>query len=385
MKTISVQPRQISPVTLETHDEILHIYDSFNEMVDSIQRYQDNLSKSEELIDKINNSLLWIDSTGLIKHANAATSHILEIEIPSGENIWEMLDLDITKLHFSQNKCEISPFLYKKSDKLFELVFYSHLVGTAVEYFAIISDITAEVKQESIRERMELELIRINRLSELGRRIQGVVHNLNNPLNSMMGYVTLLENDRSNIDSDLERIGANIRNMSTTIKQLLYKTRDDSIAMPAPININNLIEKELSFCAHDLFYKHEVELTLDLYKDMPELNLVYGDISQVFQTLFNNAMDAMVGAKKKVLTVTTYTSENHVVFSMEDTGCGIETKALEKLFEIGFTTKKQTEAGGFGIGLALVKAILDKIQGKIEVETVVGEGTKFVVKLENRG
>ena len=280
MKSISNEPEHITPVNIETHDEILQIFDHFNEMINSIN------------------------------HAK---------------------------------------------------------------------------NSEQIHRALELELIRINRLSELGKRIEGVVHNLNSPLNSIVGYAQLLSEEmkgNENINNDLQRIISNGRKMTEMIKLLLHKTRDDSIAMPVPVNINNMLNQELSFCLHDLFFKHNVKLNMKLADNIPDLNLVYGDISQIFQTLFNNAMDAMKDSPVKVLTVASYLSEDYVVFTVEDTGVGMSAEVMDNLFKIGFTTKTQTESSGFGIGLALVKTILDKLKGKIIIESIENKGTEVCVQLK---
>jgi len=269
-------------------------------------------------------------------------------------------------------------------NEIFQFFDYFNNMLAAIEHYR-----QEKIKHETIQTKLELELVRINRLSELGRRIQGVVHNLNSPLNSVIGYAQLLAKEweqtfaelkmENKPIEDLKKIIDNGKIMSETIKQLLYKTRDDSFAMPITVDINTLIRQELSFCQHNLFFKHNVKLVLQLTQDLPELNIYYGDISQVFQSIFNNAMESMVNTVQKVLTVATLSGDGFVVFTITDTGTGIEPDVVEHIFETGFSTKTPTAESGFGIGLALSKMIMDKCHGWIRVTSEPGVGTSVSV------
>jgi len=274
-------------------------------------------------------------------------------------------------------------------NEIFQFFEYFNNMLASIEHYRL-----EKIKHEHIQTKLELELVRINRLSELGRRIQGVVHNLNSPLNSVIGYAQLLAKEwelsyadlqlKNNPTEDLQKIITNARIMSETIKQLLYKTRDDSFAMPITVDINTLIRQELSFCQHNLFFKHNVKLVLQLAEGLPELTINYGDISQVFQSIFNNAMEAMSNVNPKVLTVITASSSDFVVFSLTDTGIGIPPDVVDHIFETGFSTKTQTEESGFGIGLALSKMIIDKCHGWIKVTSEPGGGTTVSVGIPGK-
>ena len=180
---------------------------------------------------------------------------------------------------------------------------------------------------------------------------------------------------------DILKILETARSMSSVINMLLHKTLDDSIAMTRPVNLNSLLKQELAFCAHDLYFKHNIQLVMNLDANISDIYLVYGDISQVFQTIFNNAIDAMMGRKERILTVTSFISEKIIGFSVKDTGVGIPDSIINNIFDLSFTTKKQTDSSGFGIGLPLAKNIIDKLGGTIEVSSQEGVGTEFVVKL----
>jgi signal transduction histidine kinase len=391
MKFISAAPQQISPVSKSTHGEILQIYEYFNEMVESLQSYQAELSRSDEIFEKIAIGLLRLDSGGRIINANKAFHDFFSADRLDGKYISTLLPIEIESIIWSGNKYEIPHYHHPKNEHDYHITIYRIPGVLEMEYFTMVRDITYENRQEVIRRTLELELIRINRLSEIGKRIQGVVHNLNTPLNSLIGFAQLIIDDMnsqsaivdsaSDISADLQKIISNAKGMSEIIRQLLHKTRDDSISMQMTINLNNLIEQELSFCSHDLFFKHDVQLIVDLCRDIPDQNIVYGDVSLVFQTLFNNAMEAMQGVEKKTLKVASYLCDDFVVLEIQDSGIGMSDDVLRQIWEMGYTTKTQTASSGFGIGLPIVKSIIDRMQGKIEVESEIGVGTKMKVML----
>ena len=376
MKTISEKPELISPLNQKTHGEILQIYEYFNNMSIAVIEHQKQLNKSYELLEKINVGIFSLDSNLRIKHFNKALSHILETNNLDKVLIWDIFPC-INKKIFNQN-LEIDIYYLDHLDKQVTISIHSLTENNLTEYFGLVYDVTEKNAQAKIRQSLELELIRINRLSELGRRIEGIVHNLNTPLNSIIGFAQLLYEDNPNCN-DIKKIIISAKNMSLIIKQLLQKTKDDSIAMPISININELIKQELSFCTHDLMFKHNVILDLQLSKNIPQVYLVYGDISQVFQIFFNNAIDAMMNIKDKKLYIKTFTENNKIAFSVKDTGIGISDKNLHQIFEIGFSTKALTTRSGFGLGLPLAKAIIEKLNGEIKIITEECKGAEFIV------
>ncbi|MCL2063874.1 MAG: ATP-binding protein [Candidatus Cloacimonetes bacterium] len=377
MKSISKEPEQISFVDKTVRGEILQIGTFFNEMILSIKAYQSELSIAQELFEKINIGIFWLDENEKIKLCNNAFKDIFELKQTAAVNIKDLIPFEMFK---HGKKLEINPFYYAKLDKELSISIHNYQHDNIIEYFGIVSDITEEIKMEKARRSLELELVRINRLSEMGRRVQSIVHNLNTPLNSVIGFAQLIS-DEDPKNEDIKKIIMTASSMSDIIKYLLQKTVDDSIAMPIVVNINKLLNQELMFCNHDLFFKHNVTLELNLADDIPDLNLVYGDIAQVFQTLFNNAMEAMYESKNKNLFISSFVSEGYVCFSVRDSGIGMRPEICARIFELKYSTKTMTSSGGFGIGLPLAKAIIDKLEGKIEVRSEADVGTEFIIYL----
>ena len=380
MKFTSENPQAMLPIVAESRGEILQIYEYYNKMALSVSDYHSELSKSKNLFEKINIGIFSLDTDYNIKHCNKAFKGIFDITSFKGLTMKDLILYDIKERDWVGNKLEINPYYCVNISKHLSIVVHANKVDDVTEYFGLVYDITEKVAQAKVQRSLELELIRINRLSEVGKRVQGIVHNLNSPLNSVIGFAQLLADDYPE-NKDIKKIINTARTMSGTIKTLLQKTIDDSIAMPKQVNLNTLLNQELSFCSQDLFFKHNTALELSLAEQMPDISLVYGDIAQVFQTLFNNAVEAMLKSENRVLTITSFVEGYFIGFTVRDTGMGMADEALSRIFEPGFSTKVMTDESGFGLGLALAKIIIDKLGGKIMVKTELGVGSEFVVYL----
>jgi signal transduction histidine kinase len=143
----------------------------------------------------------------------------------------------------------------------------------------------------------------------------------------------------------------------------------------AKLDIIDSIETILTIYHNQM--KHGIEINRQ-YQPLPLVCCYADEIHQVWTNLIYNAIQAM--AYKGTLTIETEEAiDNQVIVSFTDTGCGIPANIKSRIFEPFFTTKKRGE--GSGLGLDIVKKIIDKHQGRIEVESEVGKGTTFRVCL----
>ncbi len=146
-------------------------------------------------------------------------------------------------------------------------------------------------------------------------------------------------------------------------------------------NINHALDTTLTVARSEYKYCATVETQ---YAELPEVTCNLGELNQVFLNLIVNAAHAIEQSGKDVasgrIRVATSLEETHVAIEIADNGCGIPRENLEKIFDPFFTTK---EVGrGTGQGLAIARSIVvDKHCGSIEVNSVVGEGTRFTLKL----
>ena len=118
-----------------------------------------------------------------------------------------------------------------------------------------------------------------------------------------------------------------------------------------------------------------IEVLAELAKELPEVNLDPLQMQQVFFNIILNAFEVMPSGGK--LKVGTLLEKGFIHIGFKDTGPGITKENMEKIFEPLFTTKPK----GIGLGLALCRSIVDGHEGTIEVESELGKGTTFIVKL----
>jgi two-component system NtrC family sensor kinase len=143
------------------------------------------------------------------------------------------------------------------------------------------------------------------------------------------------------------------------------------------ININELLEEVVSLSAQRAKYAN-VEINTRFQSDLPLVSLSQSEMQQVILNLINNALDAM-DKEGGTLNIASHLEKSHIVIAVEDNGPGIERENLARIFDPFFTTKPVGK--GTGLGLSICYGIIQKMGGKIEVQSVIGRGTKFTIYL----
>jgi signal transduction histidine kinase len=139
-------------------------------------------------------------------------------------------------------------------------------------------------------------------------------------------------------------------------------------------DVAELLEKSISIAYNEIKYKAE------LCREIENVPLVYcdaGKLEQMFLNLLVNAAHAI--AEKGVITVRIRTEMQSLIIEIEDTGCGIACEDIEKIFDPFYTSKEIGE--GTGLGLHVVQGVVDAHSGTIKVHSVVGKGTRFVIRI----
>ncbi len=249
-------------------------------------------------------------------------------------------------------------------------------------YLLICSDFT-EKKQ------IEKQLMRSQRVENIGMLAGGVAHDLNNILSPILLSTQLLQlklTDQANL-SALETIEQSAQRGSEIVKQILSFTKG-SDQNKTLVQIRHLT-KELKKFIDDTFPKN-IELELDVPHDLPFVEADPTELHQVLLNLSVNARDAMPdGGTLKIIAypqtldnafvqMNPYVQEGeHLIIEVSDTGSGIAQKDLEKIFDPFYTTK--TADKGTGLGLFTVHNIVNKHQGFISVQSKEGKGTTFKI------
>ncbi len=234
-------------------------------------------------------------------------------------------------------------------------------------------------------EETQAQLVQSAKLAAVGELAAGVAHEINNPLTSIIGFTRLLLEDippDHKMRADLETIDREAGRTRRIVQTLLDFARTSDPVL-APADLNAVVEEAVM-----LVCTRSVLATVSLEKSLSPLPLMMLDtnqIKQVLVNLLNNAVHAMPDGGR--LSVGTRLAEHHVygldrhmaVVYVTDSGIGIPPEDLGRIFDPFFTTK---EVGhGTGLGLSVSYSIIEKHHGRIEVESVPGEGSKFSVLL----
>lgn len=232
----------------------------------------------------------------------------------------------------------------------------------------------AETKIQNIK----IQLIQMTKMAAMGEMLTGIIHEINNPLNAILGDLFLLKNYYNSglIDQEVVKDACEAaEQLKKVVENCLTYSRENRDDLQS-VDINKAVEGALVLLKYSLL-KYDIMTEKDLSAG---LRPVLGDLSrleQVFTNLINNAIQAMPeGGTLKVISRYLPDSDQ-VEVSVSDTGHGIPAKDLPRIFEPFFSTKPSGQ--GTGLGLSISKNIIDKHQGKIAVASRPGQGTCFTL------
>jgi signal transduction histidine kinase len=224
------------------------------------------------------------------------------------------------------------------------------------------------------------QLIQSAKLAAIGELAAGVAHELNNPLTVILGKTGLLlretkagttsEAKLSDIEREAMRAGKIAQNLLDFARRREPKHE--------PLDLNRLVERVLDLLQAKLRGRPiQVETVLD-----PRLGAMLGDADQLTQVLINlagNAIDAMPSGGRLTIATRAQADSDTGVLVVSDTGLGMAPEQLARIFEPFYTTKP--EGSGTGLGLSITQGIIASHRGELTVDSAVGQGTTFTVRL----
>jgi signal transduction histidine kinase/ActR/RegA family two-component response regulator len=251
----------------------------------------------------------------------------------------------------------------------------------------------ATVQAEKERMEMETVLHHSQRLEALGRLAGGIAHDFNNLLTSVVGHVELarmnLEGsplDKVEMEDNLSEIEQAAQRATRLTHQLLAFSRKQDLKLVS-LDINLLVENVQQMLLRLLGEDVKLEVSID--SAAPNVRGDAGLIEQILVNLAVNARDAMPQGGILGIHTSPYTQKqasegslppgDYALIEVVDIGCGMDDTLLDRIFDPFFTTK--SHGNGTGLGLSTVYGIVQKLQGRIDVESTVGEGSTFRVYL----
>jgi PAS domain S-box-containing protein len=368
---------------------------------------------TRSLIEASLDPLVTIGPEGKITDVNAAT------ETATGRNRTELIGTDFSDYFtdpeqakagyrkvFREGSVRDYPLELRHSDGsiisvLYNASVYHDAAGNVVGAFAAARDITERKRAENALQETNLQLqqaltdlknaqeqvIRQERLSALGAMASGIAHDFNNSLTAILGGSELLLSGPEHFD-DKEKARNYIEMMNTAAQDAgnvvnrlreFYRHREERDVF-IPVNISDVVGHAVALTQPKWKAEAEVRgVSVNVHTDLQEVPPVAGNAANLREVLTNlifNAVDAM--PRGGAITIHTYCDDGYVVLKVGDTGTGMTEGVRQRCLEPFFTTKGER---GTGLGLSMVYGIIQRHQGTIDIETEVGKGTTFIIRL----
>lgn len=262
--------------------------------------------------------------------------------------------------------------------------------GRPVGWMSIIRDASQRKKSEDESKKLQTQFYQSQKMDALGRLTGGVAHDFNNLLTAMIGHVELVRmkvKPDSPLIPHIDEISRAADRASKLTRQLLTFSRSQ-VVVPRVLHLNMIVEESRKLLSR--LIQENIEIKTKLSSNGGRVRVDVGQVEQILVNLAINAQDAMpTGGELLISTQETELAEarrfmememapgRYVMLTVADSGTGMPREVLEHLFEPFFTTKEPGK--GTGLGLATVYGIVKQMGGGIEVDSVVGKGSRFTI------
>ena len=278
------------------------------------------------------------------------------------------------------------PFQHKDGSLVYchvTLINLTNREGLRVGTVGVCRDIT-------LWKKLQEDLVRIDRLAEIGRIAAGVAHEINNPLaviNEASGWAGVVVSDakglspedREELTRATKEIGNQTKRCRNITHQLLGFARDSDL-MKTEFDVHEVLTETISFLKPEV--KHStIEISTKFMPGPLHLNSDPKLLGQVFVNFITNAIHAVreKHGDQGHIEIRTRETDSEVEICFEDNGTGISAADRDKIFELFYSTKPPGK--GTGLGLPICQNIINKLEGKITLQSEEGVGTTFFVHI----
>lgn len=254
---------------------------------------------------------------------------------------------------------------------------------------ALLNQMEEQRRTEEALQRTRTELARVVRITTIGELTASIAHEVNQPLaavvanaDACVAWLTLQKPNLVEACAAAKRTiqgATRASEVITRIRSLINKATPEK----APVQLNEVVE-ETAALADRQAARNDVSVVLELLPDLP---VVLGDRIQLQQVVLNlmingiEAMSSVSGRKRQLLIRSQVRDDSQVLLSFEDTGIGVNTEDMARLFEPFFTTRSQ----GIGMGLPISRSIVEAHGGRLWAESAVDQGSVFQFTLPAGG
>lgn len=370
-------------------DEIQNMKENFKELIQEKE-------KLEAMFNNAINGIIRIDLDGNFILCNKAADklfkklyenfNINEFQINNifGQKLWNQIRNETIE----NKKLEMHELCLEKDDKIlwFYLnVIYQNPIGMAPYFEAFFLDITS-------KKEFELQIVNLNknlekkveeRTKDLEDFAYIISHDLKAPLRAINQLSNWIREDyESTLDEEGKKILSLMEERIGTMESLINGVLEYSrVGRDKEASTIIYFEKFLNDIARSFAIEKNIEFKIDNH-----ITTIKGNKTkflQLFQNIISNSIKYM-DKEKGIIEFLTCEREKEIEFIIMDNGSGIEEKHLPKIFDIFNTAGKETTRESTGIGLSIVKKIIDSFDGKVSVTSKYGEGTKFSIVIPKK-
>ena len=312
-----------------------------------------------QVIEQARELILLLTPDGRFRHANAAFCRAV------GRSCAELATLGPQELmlHETLSSVDIQS-LVRAGDTWHGTMTRTHKDGTTFPVSASVAALLNErgiathvvsVEQDISEERrLREQLIHSERLSAVGQLVAGVAHEINNPLQSVIGFAELLleAEQRPKVRLDLEQIRTNARRVAGIVHDLLLFARRDTLERSIA-DLNEIVRSTLALRSFDL-HAGQIGVRQDCGDDLPMIVVNRGQIQQIVVNLLLNAEQSIRGMRRPgTIGVRTGQTGDSVFVDVSDDGPGVASAVTGRIFEPFFTTKPLGQGTGLGLPVSL--------------------------------
>jgi len=235
-----------------------------------------------------------------------------------------------------------------------------------------IVELVQDITEKKI---IEAEILHSSKMATVGTMAASIAHEVGNPLSSIATRLKLLEDkkDTNFIDESIPLLQREINRIKRIVRGISQFGKPEKEAWKT-CQINSIITETVEMLKYHKTSK-KCEIDLKLNNNLPPTLASHDQLKQVFLNLGLNAFEAMKDGGK--LTIETDYNQGNIIINFNDTAVGIKKEFIEHIFTPFFTTKEQ----GSGLGLFIVKHIIQAHGGEIKTKSFIGKGTTFIIYL----
>jgi len=251
--------------------------------------------------------------------------------------------------------------------------------GNEIASVGFFVDLGEMMEMNTKLRRTQEQLLQSEKLAAMGRLTSQIAHELNNPLYGIMNTLELMKTEISPDNKRRKLLDMSLsetERLADMLRKMLSFSKPDQ-EQRSPVNLNTILDEILLLHKKQL-WEHTININATFDEGLDRVYASKNQLRQVFLNIISNAKDAMPDGG--TLTVTTASDTDHVRVLISDTGCGIQEKHIDMIFETFFTTKTDS-VKGVGLGLSVCYGFIKDHGGDMLVESETGQGTTFTIIL----